>query len=94
MKVSEIAQADKNGTSNVLVIIIRNALKLDLVIDGKVAKSVYAFKDTSLKDLRTIANLNSKFQFIFEGLTVSSYEESYIFVEEIDYENRILVKSI
>jgi len=41
-KVSEIAQSDKNGTSKVIVIIIRNAPKVDLIIDGKV-KTVYAF---------------------------------------------------
>jgi hypothetical protein len=75
-----------------MVIIIRNAPKVDLIIDGK-TKTVYAFLETSLKDLRTIANLSDDFKFIFESLEVSKFEEAYIFVGEIDYENRIIVKS-
>jgi hypothetical protein len=65
---------------------------LDLVIDGQV-KSIFAFQDASLKELRTLANLDSSYQFLFEGLKVSQAEESYIFVKEIIYGSKIIISS-
>lgn len=62
---------DKNydASSKVIVIIIKNAPQIELVIDGK-KRMVFAFLDTSLRELRTIADLSSQFEFYFEGLPV------------------------
>jgi len=72
--VSEIYETVVNGTSKLLTVSIKNAPKLDMVIDSQ-TKSLYAFQDLTLKEIRTMASLNSSYRFFYEGLAISSVEE-------------------
>lgn len=72
--------------------VIKNAPKLDLIIDGQV-RQLYAFQDATLKEIRMMANLDVKYRFFYENLAVSSVEEVYIFVKEIAYGSKIIISS-
>jgi hypothetical protein len=73
-------------------VIIKNAPKLELLIDGKV-KLIYSFQEASLKEIRAMASLAANYNFFYEGLVVSQFEESFIFVKEIAYGSKIIISS-
>ena len=83
----------QNGTSAGFTIQIKNAPKLALVVNG-VSKTVYAFSEASLKDLRVMANLDSSLLFYFQNLAVSTFEEEFIFIREISISSKITVMSL
>ena len=56
-------------------------------------KLIYAFQDLTLKEIRTMASLNSSYRFFYEGLVISQVEEVYVFVKEISYGSKIIITS-
>jgi len=83
----------QTGTATGFTLTIKNAPQLVLVVNG-VQKSVYAFLDSSLKDLRVMASLDSSMLFYFQNLPVSKFEEEYIFVKEITISKKVTVMSL
>jgi hypothetical protein len=58
-----------NGTSRILSVTIKNAPKLELVIDGK-SQFLFAFQDATLKEIRTMAKLEASYRFFYENLVI------------------------